>query len=624
MLSPPQGPHLSPQTIKPDAEKTDILETVLSSDVPLVAPEIRSNGLIRPNSHADHAARIIQVARQQLPADLLIAGAQLVNVVSGEIYPANVAMVGDTIAAIGPEYNDATETIDASGKFILPGLIDAHMHIESSMLTPAEFARAVVRRGTTSIVIDPHEIANVLGMEGIKYILSASQGLPMNLFVMASSCVPATNMETAGAAFGAGEINELLGWDRVIGLAEMMNVPAILSQTDDALNMLAAARTRGLPVDGHAPGMSGPDLVAYAAAGVRSDHECTTPEEALEKLRLGMYLMIREGSAARNMEDLLPVVNDGNHRRCLLVSDDTHPQELLTRGHMDHSLRRAVSLGMDPMRAIQMVTINSAQAMGLRERGAVLPGYRAELVCVDDLTEFHPALVVHGGRLVAKDGNMCVDITPTRDPSVYRAIHTGPIDEASFAIPFAGEKAHVIGLTGSQLITRDLVESVTIVDGHAVSDTDTDILKLAVVERHKATGNVGLGLVKGLGLTRGAMASSVAHDSHNLIVVGTNDRDMVACVDALRESGGGFVIVEDGQVLDHLPLPVAGLMSEAPIEEVAAAGQRLREAAKRLGVPLPAPFITLSFLALPVIPELKLTDKGLVDVVRFELRDLVA
>jgi adenine deaminase len=569
-------------------------------------------------------ADVIRVARGLAPADLLIAGGSLVNVASGEVYPANVAVVGGTIAAIGPEYTEGRRVIDATGRFVLPGLIDAHMHLESSLLTPAEFARAVVPHGTTSIVIDPHEIANVLGLSGIRYILEASRDIPLRLFVMASSCVPATHMETAGAAFGEAEIRELLGWERVIGVAEMMNVPAVLSGDPQAMGMLAAARERGLPVDGHAPGLSGPDVVAYAAAGIRSDHECTTAEEGREKLRLGMYLMIREGSAARNLEALLPVVNDGNHRRCLLVSDDTHPDELVRRGHVDHALRKAVSLGLDPVRAVQMVTINAAEAFGRKDLGAVLPGYRADVVVVDDLRDFRVDTVLQGGREVVRAGRLAVSVPGRPDPSVYKSIRTGPVSEATFRIPFTGTRARVIGLTADQLVTEHRLVDVTPVDGHLEADPAADLVKLAVLERHRATGNVGLGLVQGLGLKRGAMASSVAHDSHNLIVAGTGDRDMAACVRALAEMGGGFVIVVDGKVRASLALPVAGLMSEAPLEEVAARDRRLREVARDLGVVPEAPFVTLSFLALPVIPELKLTDRGLVDVGRFRLVGLAA
>jgi len=575
-------------------------------------------------SHTHNLSHTIRVARGLAPADLLVRGGTVVNVASGEVYPANVALAGGTVAGIGPDYTEGREVIDAAGRFVLPGLIDAHMHLESSLLTPAEFARAVVPHGTTSIVIDPHEIANVLGLAGIRYILQASREIPLNLFVMASSCVPATDMETAGAAFGEAEIRELLGWDRVIGLAEMMNVPAVLGGAEGALGMLAAARERGLPVDGHAPGLSGRDVVAYAAAGIRSDHECTTAAEGLEKLRLGMYLMIREGSAARNMEALLPVVTEGNHRRCLLVSDDTHPHDLVSRGHMDHALRKAVSLGLDPVRAVQMVTINAAEAFGRKDLGAVLPGYRADLVVVDDLAGFRVDTVVKDGRPVVQGGRLAVPVRGRPDPSVYKSIRTGAVTEASFRLPLAGGRARVIGLTADQLITEHRVAAVRTEDGCVVSDTEADILKLAVIERHNATGNIGLGLVQGLGLKRGAMASSVAHDSHNLIVVGVNDRDMAAAVRALTEMGGGFVIVVDGEVRASLALPVAGLMSEAPLEEVAAAGGRLRAVARELGVAPEAPFVTLSFLALPVIPELKLTDRGLVDVSRFTLVDLAA
>jgi len=577
-----------------------------------------------PAPHTDSLGQVIRVARGDAPADLLITGGQLVNVASGEVYGANVAIVGDTIAAIGPDYRDGLNVIDAAGRFVLPGLIDAHMHLESSLLTPSEFARTVLPHGTTAIVIGPHEIANVLGLSGIRYILESSRDIPLSLFVMASSCVPATDMETAGATLGEKEIRELLGWERVIGLAEMMNVPAVLGGAPLAMGMLAAARERGMPVDGHAPGLSGPDVVAYAAAGIRSDHECTTAAEGLEKLRLGMYLMIREGSAAKNMEALLPVVTDGNYRRCLLVSDDTHPHDLVENGHIDHALRKAVRLGADPVRAVQMVTINAAEAFGRKDLGAVLPGYKADVVLVDDLKDFAVDTVVRHGRPVVLGGRLCVDIPRRQDPSVYKSICTGPVSAASFRMPLEGRRARVIGLTEDQLVTRSLVETVKVQGGCAVSDPKRDILKLAVVERHHASGNVGLGLVKGFGLKRGAMGSSVAHDSHNLVVVGTNDDDMAACVAALTEMGGGFAVVVDGRVEARLALPVAGLMSEEPAEEVAARDRELREVAARLGVVPKAPFITLSFLALPVIPELKLTDRGLVDVTRFRLTDLAA
>jgi len=574
--------------------------------------------------HKDSLGQVIRVARGEAPADLLITGGQLVNTASGEVYPANVAIVGDTVAAIGPDYRDGHTIIDAGGRFVLPGLIDAHMHLESSLLTPPEFARTVLPHGTTAIVIDPHEIANVLGLSGIRYILESSRDIPLSLFVMASSCVPATDMETAGAELGEKEIRELLGWERVIGLAEMMNVPAVLGAAPMAMGMLAAARERGVPVDGHAPGLSGPDVVAYAAAGIRSDHECTTAAEGLEKLRLGMYLMIREGSAAKNMEALLPVVTDGNYRRCLLVSDDTHPHDLVANGHMDHALRKAVSLGLDPVRAVQMVTINAAEAFGRKDLGAVLPGYKADVVLVDDLKGFRVDTVIRHGQPVVLGGRLSVEVPRRSDPSVYKSIRTGPVSPDSFRMPLAGNRARVIGLTEDQLVTQSLVETVKVKDGCVVSDPKRDILKLAVIERHHATGNVGLGLVKGFGLKRGAMGSSVAHDSHNLVVVGTDDADMAACVAALTEMGGGFAVVVDGRVEARLALPVAGLMSEEPAEEVAARDHELREAAARLGVKPRAPFITLSFLALPVIPELKLTDRGLVDVTRFRLTDLAA
>ncbi|MDH4229943.1 MAG: adenine deaminase [Nitrospirota bacterium] len=577
-----------------------------------------------PPEATEELHRLIRVARGEEPADLLIKGGRLVNVATGEVYPANVAICGGLVAGIGMHYTNGQHELDATGRFVIPGLIDAHMHLESSLLTPAEFTRAVLPHGTTSVVIDPHELANVLGLKGVRYVLEASRELPLNLFVMASSCVPATSMETSGASLGSHEIAEILTWERVLGVAEMMNVPAVLNGHPDTLRLLVAAREWRLPVDGHAPGLTGPDVVAYAAAGVRTDHECTTAEEALEKLRLGMYLMIREGSAARNLEALLPVVNTGNHRRCLLVTDDTHPHELLTRGHLDHALRKSVSLGMDPVRALQMATLNPAEAMGLHRLGAVLPGWHADINVVDDLSGFAMHAVVKSGKLAFHKGRILVPVPQHADPQVRGRVKVGTITPECFCITIPGRRAHVIGITENQLGTRDLVMDVTVKDGEVVADPLQDILKVAVVERHHASGNIGLGLVHGMGLMRGAMASTVSHDSHNLIVVGQNDDDMAAAVHALEKTGGGFVVVVDGQVVESLPLPVAGLMSDEPAEVVAERGKRLRDAAGQLGVRLEAPFVTMSFLALPVIPELRITDKGLVDVRRFRLIELGA
>jgi len=473
-----------------------------------------------------------------------------------------------------------------------------------------------VPRGTTAVVCDPHEIANVLGLDGIHYMLDASDGLPLMVFVMASSCVPATHLETAGASLSADDLATLLDHPRVLGLAEMMNFPGVLFGVPDVLAKLEMAHARGVPIDGHSPGLTGRDLQAYVAAGVRSDHECTQLEEAREKLRAGMYLLIREGTTEHNLAELLPVVTPENARRCLLVSDDRHPADLMDKGHMDYSIRLAVRQGLNSVTAIQMVTLNAAERFRLWDRGAVAPGYRADLAILDNLEDLNVEKVFSRGRLVAENGEM-LPVTP---PETVAAPPSVKVDweGLSLAIPAEGKRARVIGVVEGQIIAEPLELPVKRENGLAVADVERDILKLAVIERHHATGNVGLGFVQGMGLRRGALASTVAHDSHNLIVVGTNDADMTVAARAVAKMGGGLAAVADGQVVGQLPLPVAGLMSEEPLETVRRAMDGLLAAAHDLGSPLHNPFMTLSFLALPVIPTLKLTDKGLVDVNKFD------
>jgi len=560
---------------------------------------------------------IIRAARGEDTADLLLANGHVVNVFSGEVFRADVAIAGGLIAGVGSGYQ-ARETIDLEGAIVCPGFIDGHLHIESTMLSPFEFARAVVPRGTSAVVSDPHEIANVLGLSGIRYMLDASEGLPLDVFVMASSCVPATHMESAGASLSAGDLAELLGHPRVLGLAEMMNYPGVLFQVEDVLAKLDLARKLGVPIDGHAPGLTGRDLQAYVATGVRSDHECTRAEEALEKLRAGMYVYIREGTTERNLADLLPIVNPATARRCLLVSDDRHPDDLMDRGHLDHSIRLAVEHGLDAVTAIQMVTLNPAERFRLHDRGAVAPGYRADLVVLDSLRELRVRKVFHSGALVAEDGRMSSRARPaaaTIAPSVHVAW-----DRLDLAVRATGSRLRVIRVIEGQIVTRADEVALPAERGPIEADVSRDLLKLAVIERHHATGRIGLGFVTGMGLKRGAIAGTVAHDSHNLIVVGTNDRDMMAAARAIADMGGGLVAVSDGRLLACLPLPVAGLMSDRPLEEVRAGMDALIAAARAgLGSPLANPFMTLSFLALPVIPKLKLTDRGLVDVEKFEI-----
>ncbi len=554
---------------------------------------------------------LIAVARGEQPADLLLKNAQLVNVLSGEIHPADIAIGGGRVVGLG-DY-PAHGTIDLDGKFVCPGFLDAHVHLESSMVQPAEFARAVVPRGTTAVICDPHEIANVLGVDGVRYLLDASAGLPLSVYAMAPSCVPATHLETAGAELTAADIADLLNHERVLGLAEMMNYPGVLFCVPAVLEKIQIAD--GRPIDGHAPGLSGLDLNAYIAAGIRSDHECTTLEEAREKLRRGMHIFIREGTTARNLHALLPLVTPPNARFCHFCTDDRHPDTLLTEGHVDDLVRQAIAGGVDPVTAIQMATINTARYFGLRDVGAVAPGYRADLLVLSDLPAVRVDLVFAAGKMAARDGTYLRPVAPAPPPGNSVRVAGNALD---FTIPAGEGPARVIGVIPEQIVTNDLRLEPTVADGQVVSDPGRDLLKIAVVERHKGTGRVGLGLVQGMGLKRGAIASSVAHDSHNIVVIGADDAEMRAAVAAVAEMGGGQVVLADGQVQAACPLPIAGLMSDRPLEEVRDQVAALTEAAHALGCTLPDPLMTMSFLALPVIPALKLTDKGLVDVNRFD------
>lgn len=565
---------------------------------------------------------LIAVASGAERGDVLLQHGRLVDVFSGTVRETNVLLHTDRIAGVGEYYTEAKEIIDCGGAYILPGLIDGHVHVESSHLTMSEFARAVLPCGTTSVIIDPHEIANVLGLPGIQYMLEASEQILLNVFIVVPSCVPATSLETSGAVLGKMEIEEALQYERIVGLGEMMNFPGVISGTPEVLDKLNVARTEGVIIDGHAPGVGGPDLNAYVAAGVGSDHECTTWEEAEEKLGLGLWIMIREGSAAKNLADLLPVVNPSTSRRCLFVTDDRHPEDLRREGHIDCILRKAVSLGLDPVTAIRMATLNTAEYFGLLRKGAVAPGYDADIVIMDDLEHFRVKRVIQSGRTVVHEEKIIDDIPLYTSDVVMDTVHLPQLSEESLRIEVKGSRARVIGLVEDQIITKQRIEDVRTDNGAVVSDVERDILKMAVIERHKGTGNIGLGLVQGFGLKSGAMASSVAHDSHNIIVVGINDRDMVAAVREIGEMGGGFVVAGDGQVIASLPLPIAGLISDQPLEDVCQGLNKVHQAALDAGVTMSSPFTTLSFLALPVIPELKLTDKGLIDVNAFQCIDL--
>lgn len=561
----------------------------------------------------------IEMGGLRREADCLLQGVNLLNIFTGEITRTNVALGGGRIVGIGDKYRRARETFTLRSRYLLPGFIEGHIHVESSLMTPEGFAEAVLPRGTTTVVADPHEIANVLGVGGVGYMLHASQGLPLDLYFLAPSCVPSTEWETSGASLGPAEIAKLLEDESVLGLAEVMDYPGVIRGKGELLEKILAARSRGKVVDGHAPGLSGEELIAYLNAGIGTDHECTMLEEAGEKLRLGMRIMIREGSQAKNMADLLPLVRPETARRFLLVSDDREAQDLLREGHLDALVRRAVSLGLSPHLAVQMVTLNPAEYFGLRDRGSVAPGRIADLVVVEDLQDFTPLLVFKRGRLVAREGHLLHPVPRLQDPAALQTVRVGRLDSERLRIPGVGRMVRVIDLVPGQIVTRQVVLEVPLVQGEIRPDPSRDLLKLVVVERHGRNGNVGLGLVRGLGLRQGALASSVAHDSHNLIAAGVEDRDILAALEGVIKMGGGLALAAGGTVQASLPLPVAGLMSPEPPASVAAAMDRLHREARELGSPLPTPFAVLSFLALPVIPELRLTDRGLVDVGRGEI-----
>jgi len=564
----------------------------------------------------------VRVARAEAQADTILRGGQVVDVFTGEVRRADVAIKDERIAGVGEGYTRAREIIDVSGLYIAPGFIDGHIHIESSLLPVGEFVRLCLMHGTTAVVADPHEIANVLGIKGVEFILRASEGMPLDVFVMAPSCVPATGMESSGARIDARGIERLLKLDRVIGLAEVMNYPGVVFGEDEVLAKLLVAKGAGKVIDGHAPGLTGALLQAYAGAGIGSDHECVGPQEAREKIRAGMRIFIREGSAAHNLDGLVRLVNDLNLRRFCLVSDDRHPQDLLSDGHLDWILRRAIERGLNPAAAIQMVTLNPAEYFRLHNRGAVAPGLLADLVVLDDLMTMRVRMVFKQGRLVMREGRLLVKLPKCDDRQVRSTVRIKGLGLKDFAIKAEGDLCNVIRVVPGQIITERHIQKPTVKNGYVVSDTERDLLKIVVIERHKGTGRMGKGLVAGFGLKKGALGTTVAHDSHNMIIVGTNDQDMLTACRALKRMGGGYVAVADGKVVAGLALPIAGLMSDKPAEQVVASLKLLLKKAQIWGSRLDDPFITLSFLALPVIPELKLTDQGLIDVNRFERIEL--
>ena len=563
--------------------------------------------------------RLIDCAAGRIPADLVLKNGKIIHVFTGEISRGNVALIDGRIAGIGSY--DGKEAIDLKGKYLSPGFMEGHIHIESSMLTPAQFAAAVIPHGTTTVICDPHEIANVCGRIGIDYMLE--NNTPLSIYAMAPSCVPATDMETSGARLSVEDIDAVLNHPRVIGLAEMMNFPGTVAAVPEVIEKILLSRNKNRLIDGHAPGLSGRQLQAYIATGISSDHECTTLAEAEEKLRAGMAIFIREGSTARNLETLLPIINTPSAAcHCLLVTDDRHADSLLEQGHLDYILRRAVQLGADPVTAVQMVTINTARHFGFQQRGAIVPGYRADLVILEDLEEFKVAGVYSRGLCVAEDSQMNIALPErtrdTLDPVIKSSVKIDP-DSIDLAIPATTASIRVITCSDGQIVTGQRIMEAKIHNKRLIADVERDILKIAVIERHHGSNDVGLGFVQGLGLNIGAIGSTVAHDSHNLIVVGTSDEAMMHVIRAIIDMQGGLAIADNERVLNTLPLPIAGLMSTEPVDTVCRSLHALQTTLTRIGCTSENPFMLLSFLALPVIPALKLTDKGLVDVNKFDL-----
>ena len=555
--------------------------------------------------------RIIAVAAGREKADLVLKNAKYLNVFSNEFLCGDIAVANGLIAGVG-KYDGKTE-IDVSGKLVLPGFIDAHIHLESSMVTPAEFAKAVVAHGTTTVITDPHEITNVMGIDGVEYMIQASQNLPIDVHFMMPSCVPATEIDESGAELDCKDIDLYLDNKKVLGLAEMMNYVGVINGDKNVLSKIVTSQAHHKKIDGHAPELSGNDLNAYIAAGVYSDHECSTFENALEKLRKGQFIMIREGTAAHNLKALMPLLTQQYYSRCMFATDDKHPSDLLYGGHIDYIVKQALKNGADPIVALKTATHHAARYFLLNNKGAIASGYLADIVVVDNLEDFNVETVFKRGKLVF-DGEVKDFSAPTVDEKLaekcFDTFHLDSVTPSSFKVD---GKLGLIGLVGGELLTRNLGTADKI-------DVENDILKIACIERHKGTNHIGVGYVKGYSLKSGAVATSVAHDSHNIITVGCNDDDIAVAVNAIKDSKGGIAVVENGKIKALLELPIAGLMSDEPLTTVNEKLENAKLSAYELGADKSIdPFMTLSFLSLPVIPSLRITTKGVFDAENWKM-----
>ncbi|MFH1416534.1 MAG: adenine deaminase [Elusimicrobiota bacterium] len=560
----------------------------------------------------------LKVASGERKADLLIKNARIVNVLSNEIVKNDVAVSGGRICGFG-DYR-AKKTIDIKNRYLLPGYIDGHIHIESSMVTVSEFAKTVVPLGTTQVVADPHEIANVLGLDGIRYMLDSSKYQPLEVYFMMPSCVPATDLETSGAVISAGDIFPYLSEKWVVGLGEMMNYPGVLSCEKGVLDKIKLVTHK--KIDGHAPGLTGKELSTYIAAGIMSDHESTTLKEAREKLRKGMHIMIREGTATKNLEALLPLVNAGNSSNFSFVSDDRSPADLINEGHMNYIVWKAIDRGLDPVLAVKLATINTARYFRIHGRGAIAPGFEADMQVLTSFKKKTPVMVFKSGNIVAEEGRLKELSTKPRDIVIRGSMNSKQLNITDFMIRAKKKNIKTIKIVPSQITTKYAKFATPSKDGYLISDIKRDLLKIYVIDRHRASGNIGIGMLNGMGLREGAIASSIAHDSHNIVVTGVSDEAILAACNEIVRMGGGICVVKKDKMVDGLELPIAGLMSERPVEEVNRKLSRLIDIARSMGAKPKNPFFILSFLCLPVIPELKITDKGLVDVKKNRIVDL--